>query len=313
MRRAHRVLSFAAIVALVALSVAAVRSRPSEVAAPVVADDLGSVRDQIAALKADTAGLGTCHERMHEIGGGAYAAFGLHALDASDEWCNAGYIHGIIEAAVSASTDPLADIATLCDGRDPATFAGWECWHGVGHGLMDYTGNDLSRSLSACVALPDGTDACLNGVWMENFVADDDTHATRWRRDDESFYPCDSKGLVDGIGACYVYVPVWWLDRHDHDYAAAFDWCLGADGWASTCVRGVGAQAMKDGIADPEAAARMCASIPDGRRGDCVAGMTGIVAFHNASVKPAEAWCANRDAVDQPACEAELRALRQMF
>lgn len=301
------------LVAIVALSVAIAHAYPSRVLAPTAADDLGSVRDRIAALKADVANLGTCHDRVHELGGSAYAEFGLHALDASDEWCNAGYVHGVIEAALAASTDPLRDIATLCAGRDPKTFSGWECWHGVGHGLMDYTGNDLSRSLSTCLALSVGAEECMNGVWMENFVADDDVHATAWRRDDESFYPCDSKGLVDGIGACYVYVPIWWLDRHEHDYAAAFDWCLDANGWAPTCVRGVGAQAMKDGIADPEAAALVCASISTGLREECVAGMTGIVAFHNASVEPAEAWCANRDAVDRPACETELKALRRMF
>lgn len=309
MRHAHRVIL---LVVIAALSVAVVRLYPSETLAPTVADDLDSVRGRIRALKADSANLGTCHDRMHEIGGDAYAEFGLHALDASDEWCNAGYIHGIIEAALSASTDPLSDIATLCADRDPGTFAGWECWHGVGHGLMDYTYNDLPKVIAMCRSLPVGGAECVNGAFMENAISESDEHVTVWRRDDDSFFPCDGED-ASVAGDCYLYAPVWYLERHDRDYAAAFDWCLGADGYVSSCVRGVGAQAMKDGIADPEAAARICASITSELREDCIAGMTGIVVFHNASVWPAEDWCANRDAIDRPACQAQIRALQPMF
>ncbi len=280
-----------------------------------MSDLLASVRADIAALKADTDNLGTCHDRMHELGRHSYETFGLSALDASDEWCNAGYIHGIIEAALSASADPGADIAALCADKDPRTFAGRQCWHGVGHGLMDYTLNDLPAALATCRALPVGGAECANGALMENFIAEGDTHATSWRRDDNSFYPCDSIAL-EGLRekeSCHLYAPVWYLERHDHDYAAAFDWCAGAEEYASSCVRGVGSQAMKDGIADPEAAAGICVLANDQSRADCIAGMTGIVAFHNASIAPAEAWCARRNAVDRIACETAIASLWPMF
>jgi hypothetical protein len=137
---------------------------------------------------------------------------------------------------------------------------------------------------------------------MENFLAEGTEHPTVWRRDDESFFPCDTD-----IADCYLYAPAWYFERHGHDYAAAFYWCLGADGYVSSCVRGVGAQAMKDNVGDPESVAVICAMITSELRADCIAGMTGILAFHHASVAPAEAWCENREGDNRVACKAELK------
>ncbi len=273
---------------------------------------LDAVRAEINAFKTDTASLGTCHENMHAIGQRAFLAYGISALEVGDEWCNAGYIHGVIEVALAQAEDPVAMMTTLCDAFPASTFSGWECRHGLGHGLMYYTENDLPRSAALCASVPGDASACVNGVWMENFVAEEALHATDWRRDDDSFYPCDAD-VADGIADCYLYAPVWYLERHGHDYAAAFDWCLGADGYVSSCVRGVGAQAMKDNVDDPESVVAICATIAGELRADCVAGMTGTLAFHHASIAPAEAWCENREGDDRVACEAELRALQAWF
>lgn len=273
---------------------------------------LDAVRAEIAALKIDVERHGTCHESMHEIGQRAFVAYGIDALEVGDEWCNAGYIHGVIEKALAAADDPIATMGELCDGFPSGSFSGWECRHGVGHGLMYYTANDLPRSVALCESAPGDASACINGVWMENFVAEEEVHATEWRRDDDSFYPCDAN-VADGTADCYLYAPVWYLERHDDDYGAAFEWCVGADAYASTCVRGIGAQAMKDNVADPEAAAAICTNATRDLREDCIAGMTGILAFHNAAIAPAEAWCAKREGNDRVACEAEIRALQGWF
>lgn len=273
---------------------------------------LDAVRAEIVALKADAAGAGTCHERMHAVGQRAFATYGISALDVGDEWCNAGYIHGVIETALAGAEDPVAMMGELCDAFPASSFSGWECHHGTGHGLMYYTDNDLPRSVALCESVPGDASACINGVWMENFVAEEELHATGWRRDDDSFYPCDAN-VADGTADCYLYAPVWYLERHGHDYAAAFEWCAGAGGFVSSCARGVGAQAMKDNVADPESAAAICETAEDDLREDCVAGMAGILAFHHAALAPAEEWCERREGNDRVACEAEIRALQGWF
>ena len=67
---------------------------------------------------------------------------------------------------------------TMCDQYRSGSYMSWQCYHGIGHGLMFYTANDLPRSLKMC----EGFDTdfsrsnCANGVFMENFNADQKLH-----------------------------------------------------------------------------------------------------------------------------------------
>ncbi len=271
---------------------------------------LDQIRDQITEISRTTTNAEICHEQMHELGHHAFDQYSLSALDASDESCNGGYIHGVIESALVQTDDPIGLMKTLCDGKDTATFSGWECVHGIGHGLMAYTENDLPIALSLCQDLSDAS-ACINGVWMENFNAEEEYHPTEWRKNDASFFPCE-EGLI-GRNDCYLYAPIWYLDQQGHDYGQAMDWCRGAGDGERMCVQGVGSQAMKDRSDRSDEIISVCDSSPDGFRDACIRGMTGMLVFHNASTDEATEWCSERSDTDQEVCQSTIKSFAPMF
>ncbi len=271
---------------------------------------LVQIRDQITEISRTTKNAETCHEQMHEFGHQAFDQYGLSALDASDESCNGGYIHGVIESALGQTSDPIGLMKMLCDEKDTATFSGWECVHGIGHGLMAYTENDLPVALSLCQELSDAS-VCVNGVWMENFIAEEEYHPTEWRKKNESFFPCE-EGLL-GRTDCYLYAPVWYLETNMHDYTKAMNWCRGAGDYQATCVQGVGSQAMKDNYDQLDEVVLVCDASSDGFRDACIRGMTGMLVFHNASIDEAVDWCSKRSDADQEVCQNTIKSLGAMF
>ena len=58
-------------------------------------------------------------------------------------------------------------------GRAGPLVPTFNCWHGVGHGVMMARGNDLRASLDVCDSLGSGSaaDGCWQGVFMENINA----------------------------------------------------------------------------------------------------------------------------------------------
>ena len=53
-----------------------------------------------------------------------------------------------------------------------STFLLYQCVHGLGHGLMIYSRNDLPYSLRICDGLATAWDrnSCTGGVFMQNFL-----------------------------------------------------------------------------------------------------------------------------------------------
>jgi len=62
------------------------------------------------------------------------------------------YLHGIIESRFSERDDVFADMETMRDQYPLGSFLSWQRYHGIGHGAMYYTDNDLSRSPEMCGA-----------------------------------------------------------------------------------------------------------------------------------------------------------------
>src|SRR5258708_2959882 len=89
-----------------------------------------------------------CHVMAHAIGRTAYKKYQDFntALQYQDTTCSAGYLHGVIEAKFASLHDfnaAISELKTMCSQYTPAD----RCWHGTGHGVMFYTGNDLPRAL----------------------------------------------------------------------------------------------------------------------------------------------------------------------
>jgi hypothetical protein len=152
-----------------------------------------------------------CHPVSHAIG---RQTMRIHetvdrSFNACDQTCMSGCYHGVMERFLRGDGDEethltLAEIeskaATACDSPASQAMKG-QCWHGLGHAIMFYTGYALKPSLSVCDSLKEGVTTCFGGVFMENVVAADPT--LRDLSDTDYHYPCD---VLDERyqNACYL-------------------------------------------------------------------------------------------------------------
>ncbi len=265
----------------------------------------------------DDALLRSCHPLVHEIGRAAYEKYGDfgEAMKYQDEVCNSGYLHGIIETRLSKSTDVFADMKTMCSPYPRGSFLGWQCYHGLGHGAMFYTANDLPRSLEMCEAFrnPSRRSSCANGVFMENFSADQKLHLSAYLKESDPLYPC-AEQAERYKGDCYLYAPTYFLSLNKGDYVAALEWCEGAEAdFSSSCAHGVGMQTMKENMSDPKFVESTCMKGKPGQIKSCIEGMVGLYVFHHASLEPARALCDRLEASNRQACHGEIESESNLF
>ncbi len=274
--------------------------------------------DQIRAdIETDDALSRSCHAIVHEIGREAYQKYGDfgEAMKYRDELCNSGYLHGIIESKFSESRDVFADMNTMCDKYEQGSYTSWQCYHGIGHGAMFYTANDLPRSLEMC----DGHDyefgrrSCANGVFMENFNTEQKDHVSEFLKEEDPFYPCP--GQAERYKAdCYLYAPTYFLSLNPEDYAGALEWCEGAQpGFESTCAQGVGSQAIKENLNDPKFVESVCMGGEPEQTAPCVAGMAGLYVNHHGALEPARELCARLERPNRQACYGTVQAHASLF
>ena len=268
-------------------------------------------------METDAALLRSCHPLVHDIGRAAYEKYGDvgEAIKYRNEVCNSGYLHGVIESHLSESDDILADVKTMCDGYRSRSYTGWQCYHGLGHGVMFYTANDLPRSLGMCESLEGAFDRsnCTNGVFMENFNADQKLHVSKFLKESDPFYPCAEQ--ADRYKTdCYLYAPTYFLSLNPNDYAAALEWCKGAEaGFESTCAQGVGSQAMKENLNDPKLVESTCTKGEPEQTKPCIEGMVGLYINHHGSLEPASELCARLETSNRPACYGTVKANSGLF
>jgi hypothetical protein len=265
----------------------------------------------------DNALLRSCHSIAHEIGHEAfekYTSFG-EAMKYQDEICNSGYLHGIIESYFSASKDIFSSMKTVCAGYPLGSYISWECYHGIGHGLMYYTLNDLPRSIELCDSYSNAfaRAQCSNGVFMENFNTDQKIHPSTFLKNDDLFYPCrDQK--EDHKGDCYFYAPTHYLSLHKNAYEAALTWCAGAEtAFIPSCISGVGSQAIKENINNPKYVESVCMNSPTSQRANCITGMIGLYINHFGSLEPAKALCPQLESKNQKACQDTIQFSSSLF
>ena len=253
---------------------------------------LNRLREEI---KTDDALARVCHWLVHKIGHAAYEKyqdFG-EAMKFQDEVCNSGYLHGIIESHFSEQTDVMTAIQTVCEVYAAGSYIEWQCQHGVGHGLMYYTANDLLGSLAICdsSATERARENCVNGAFMENFNSDSVIHPSEFLSEEDLFYPCPEMARRHKKH-CYAYAPTHYLSKNPTDYSGALKWCKKAEsGFRSTCVYGVGAQAMKENINDQELVESLCMQGARKQTVPCVKGMVQQYIFHFGALEPAEKLC----------------------
>ncbi len=257
-----------------------------------------------------------CHIMAHSIGRAAYKRYQDFdtALKYQDTTCSDGYLHGVIEAKFNSIKDTQGatdELKTICSKYKYPD----RCWHGIGHGLMFFTQNDLPTALSICntYSLARASSRCYEGVFMENFLSDPDAHPTIYVDAKAPFKPCLNQE-ARYKGACYFYVPIYWLGLHNNDYGTAVQWCEGAEnGYADECVRGVGSLAMKYNIDKPKYVESLCMKANPDDVSSCISGMASYYLTFTGLFSKANSMCAQLEPLNLKTCQAEVKRNIRLF
>jgi hypothetical protein len=203
---------------------------------------------------------GNCHQLTHVIGRAAGHKYRdiSEAYDHGDNFCWSGYYHGVMEAVVQRYgpkdvTKRLNDICAGIAAKARYSFDHYNCAHGLGHGVMLITNEELFKSLRTCDALRDGWDreSCYGGVFMENIMARlNPDHDTKYLRDDQPLYPCTA--VADRYAnQCYLMQTSRALDVLGGDFKRVFGVCATVKlPYRDTCWQSLGRDASGRSVSD---------------------------------------------------------------
>jgi cytochrome c553 len=247
----------------------------------------------------DQAVAGDCHRIAHRMGSAALSRFHdkvAPAFVAGSPVCASGYYHGIIERAfLGQPTNRLAVVAgQLCtDSQITAQrFLLYQCIHGLGHGLMIYTGYDLPLSLRTCDGLKGDFDqvSCSGGVFMENFSSSYGV-TSKYLRKSDPIYPCDATAKRHKL-QCYGLVTANLLRTTGYDQRKTAAGCRRSEpDWVATCYESFGRDVS--GIAGRSAAkARASCRLAGSGEGDCLYGVVREIVNSDAAPERGARFCA---------------------
>jgi hypothetical protein len=211
-----------------------------------------------------------CHRIAHTIGAASLARYeGNVARTFADgsSTCFSGYYHGVLERALvdvkTRDAVRLGNVArALCD--DPqvrrSRWMAYNCFHGLGHGLMITTGYGLPLSLDACERIATYLDrtSCKGGVFMEN-ITSSYGFTSQWLRDDDPVYPCNAVEPDDKI-TCYGMVTSRVLRVIGLDWERTAEICAEVEErFVATCFRSMGRDISGQTLRDAEQIVELCA------------------------------------------------------
>ena len=265
----------------------------------------------------------SCHEAMHEIGRAAFYEYGsiAGAYAEADYACWGGYLHGVIEAALSRKK--LSDISaeslrTMCDAakkNGETSFGHFSCVHGIGHALMFVSKNDLPQSLFRCDDLANKweSDNCANGAFMQNLFSKYNEHRSAYLPKDDLHFPCSIAREKDQT-ECYRVQGRFILDALDWDFSKSFAFCntLNRAEPRAACASGLGAAVSNHSAYAPKKLSELCAKAASLEQ-DCLYGalidLEGIAGDQSIGEKV----CESKPDSEKPACIEILKRAHADF
>jgi len=252
---------------------------------------------------------GDCHRIAHRMGSAALSRFKdkvAPAFIAGSPVCASGYYHGIIERAfLGQPKDKLAVVARqLCSDPQINTkpFLSYQCIHGLGHGLMIYTGYDLPGSLKTCDKLKDGFTqvSCTGGVFMENFNSSYGVKSKYLRKNDP-IYPCNS--VAERYkNYCYQLVTANLLRVTKYDQRKTAAGCRKSERkWVGICFESFGRDVSGIAGKDPRKALASC-RLAGPNESDCVYGVAREIVNSDAAPRRGARFCAQAPATARSRC-----------
>ena len=190
------------------------------------------------------------HQLAHTIGRSAAKHFGM-TVDVFNQ-CSTdfdyGCLHGFFESAAQGYPEDLlvAMFTDICEASGDAVSVRanrFNCYHGIGHGLMMHENYNLHKALVICDTLEGWRSSqCLDGVFMENAIGSIAGRVPEEYisfREDNLLAPCDAVERKYRSN-CYSAHYLHYVSKvHDFSLVHLIDVCRGAGEDASSCFRGL--------------------------------------------------------------------------
>lgn len=253
-----------------------------------------------------------CHQEAHFVGRAAYDIFGVEAFSDCTLDCHSGCYHGAMERLFSdsGSSEVLNIVEKECSSM-PTFFGRYQCFHGVGHGVLALSSFDLVGALDTCkdISSSGEKEGCYGGVFMENRNASlgesvgYEGHVTDWLSWDDLFFPCntDLNGDSDARDVCYNSQAGWMQTVLNYDQNAVISECMNApEDVRGLCYRGVGRNGTHR---DPLLAENVCGRVPEAYYSECILSASkGVIDYYGPNLDGStNAFCAgftNQEAKD---------------
>jgi cytochrome c553 len=252
-----------------------------------------------------------CHQIAHEIGHAGYVHYrgnAAQALANGTMTCWSGYYHGVVERAFAGV--PRSKVKSMaremCEGSSTRKtyFLAYQCVHGLGHGLMIYSLNDLPYSLGVCDSLQTEWDqsSCTGGVFMQNFLPGPmQLTPTKWLSKKDLLYPCDTVAHRDKL-YCYLMITSRILPVVHYDFRKAATWCRKAEpGWVATCFQSFGRDASGYSVQNPRKIVQYCRLAGKMER-ECIYGGSRDLTSNDAGPRRASQMCVLAPAATRSYC-----------
>jgi hypothetical protein len=249
-----------------------------------------------------------CHQISHTVGHAALAHYHdnpAEALAHGAMTCNSGYYHGVIELSIAglphAKVVKIARKLCTSPAVTKETFLLYQCVHGLGHGLMIYSGDDLPYSLSVCDRLTTPFDqvACTGGVYMQNLATG--MVSSRYIKAKDPIYPCNAVSQKHKY-YCYLQVTERILQVVGYNWPKVASWCRRSEnGWIATCFQSYGRDASGYTQYHPEQTLAVCARAGD-MAGECIYGAARDYGNNFAGGREAATLCNLADAKYRGRC-----------
>lgn len=254
-----------------------------------------------------------CHQLTHVIGNTAYEMTGsiTKAFVDGDSFCWSGYYHGIVERGVSTKgsayvKEHLNDFCSEIPGKDRYSFDYYNCVHGLGHGVMSMTRNELFESLGLCDLLIGEWErsSCYGGVYMENVMTDWRNHKTSYLKDDDLLYPCTAVEEQYKY-QCYLMQTSYVLKKNGYDFADVFARCNSVPApYNEVCAQSIGRDASGSTVSNPIETKARCDMAPNALLyHNCVIGAVKDFVSYFHSDTQARTFCAMLEKGEDSACD----------
>lgn len=214
----------------------------------------------------------TQHESAHIIGALLYESQNIGGILICDESFAFGCYHGFFGRVIAdKGTTIIPELAQTCRERFGAQSTG--CEHGIGHGIMEYTGRaKLLEALELCKETKQADElyGCTSGLFMEynsamkfrDGVAYSDVRPFDTK---DPLAPCDSGVPAQYRTSCYFEIGLWWKGQLGTDYEKIGNLCTeaGTQTERDACYRGWGTVVAESVDHNPVEAKRVCDLIHD--------------------------------------------------